>query len=88
MIYAVNYDLKEPDRNYKALHNAIKSCGKFWHYLDSTWLVDTDLDANEIWEQLEPHVDKNDRVLVIGVTQDYTGQLPKKAWEWIDARCA
>ena len=89
MIYAVNYDLKKgPGRDYEALHNAIESCGKCWHYLDSTWLVDTDLDASEIWEELKPHVYANDDVLVIGVTRDYAVWLPKKAREWINNRRA
>ena len=88
MIYAVNYDLKEPDPDYKGLYSAIKGCGDWLHCLKSTWLVDTDLDANEIWKRLKPHVNKNDRVLVIGVTRNYAGRLPKKAWKWIKARRA
>ena len=92
MIYAVNYDLNERDRDeYEDLHRAIKGCGDYLHCLDSTWLVDTEdtnLDANGIWKRLKPYVDDNDRVLVIGVTRDYDGQLPEKAREWIDARRA
>ncbi|MFZ1682233.1 MAG: hypothetical protein WAT70_14525 [Rhizobiaceae bacterium] len=86
MIYAINYDLKRPGQNYAALHEAIKSCGEWWHYLDSTWLVDTSLTASGIWKKLEPHVDKNDFFLVIGVTRDYQGWLPKEACEWINTR--
>lgn len=86
MIYAINYDLKLPGQNYEGVHEAIKSCGAWWHYLGSTWLVDTSLDANAIWRKLSPHVDKNDRVLVIGVTRDYEGWLPKDAWEWLNSR--
>ncbi|WP_346892506.1 hypothetical protein [uncultured Roseibium sp.] len=86
MIYAINYDLKRPGQNYEALYEAIKSCGVWWHYLDSTWLVDTSLNAEGIWKKVEPHVDTNDLFLIIGVTQDYYGWLPKKAWDWIDSR--
>ena len=86
MIYAVNYDLKKPGQNYNDLHEAIKGCGTWWHHLGSTWLVDTNLSAAGIWSRLEPHVDKNDSFLVIGVTADYQGWLPKDAWEWIHAR--
>ena len=68
MIYAINYDLKRPGQNYEALHDAIKSCGIWWHYLDSTWLLGTLLDANGIRSKLEPHVDMNELVLVIGVS--------------------
>ena len=88
MIYAINYDLKKPGRDYKGLYEAIKNCGAWWHYLGSTWLVDTNLDANGIWKRLESHFDRNDRALVIGVTRDYQGWLPKETWEWIDSRRA
>ena len=52
MIYAINYDLKQPGQNYNELYEAIKSCGAWWHYLDSTWLVDTSLTAQGIWNKL------------------------------------
>ena len=86
MIYAINYDLKRPGQNYEALHEAIKNCGAWWHYLGSTWLVDTSMNAKGIWNRLAPHVDKNDYVLVIGITRDYEGWLPKEAWEWLNSR--
>ena len=88
MIYAINYDLKKPSRDYKSLYEAIKGCGAWWHYLGSTWLVDTTLDAEGIWKRLEPHFDKSDRALVIGVTKDCQGWLSKEAWEWINGRRA
>ena len=86
MIYAINYDLKRPGQNYNALYKAIKSCGAWRHDLNSTWLVDTQLTAEGIWNKLEPHIDENDLVLVIGVTSDYQGWLPDDAWEWINSR--
>ena len=70
-----------------ALYDAIKNCGtSWWHYLDSTWLVDTSLSAQGVWDRLAPHVDKNDSFLVIGVTRNYTGWLTPEAWEWISSR--
>jgi hypothetical protein len=88
VIYAINYDLKRPGQNYDALYEAIKSCGVWWHYFGSTWLVDTSLNAKGIWDRLAPHIDKNDFVLIIGVTRDYHGSLPKDAWEWLNSRAA
>jgi hypothetical protein len=88
MIYAINYDLKQPGRDYSGLYEAIKSCGLWWHYLESTWLVDTNLGASGIWKRLDPHIDRNDRALVIGVTKDYQGWLSAEAWEWINTRRA
>jgi hypothetical protein len=86
MIYSINYDLKKPGRDYTDLYNAIKSCGVWWHHLGSTWLVDTSLNATQIWNKLKGAIDANDYVLVIGVTADNNGQLPKEAWDWINTR--
>ena len=86
MIYSINYDLNQPGQNYDELHAAIKGCGVWWHYLDSTWLVDTNLTAQELWNKLSPHTDKNDNILILGINRDYEGQLPQKAWDWINSR--
>jgi hypothetical protein len=86
MIYAINYDLKKPGQDYADLYTAIKSFGAWWHYLESTWLVDTNLNASGIWNKVKVAIDNNDRVLIIGVTADNSGWLPKDAWDWINAR--
>lgn len=83
MIYSINYDLKAPGRDYSGLYEAIKGCGAWCHYLGSTWLVSTSLNADGIWKRLENHVDKNDSILVIGVTEDFSGWMPQDAWNWI-----
>ena len=89
MIYAINYDLKKPGQNYDDLYSAIKNCGvRWWHYLDSTWLVETNLTADQIWNKLTPHTDQNDNVLVIKVTKDYSGWLPQIAWDWLNEHMA
>lgn len=86
MIYAINYDLHRPGQNYDKLHDAIRSVGDWWHYLGSTWLVDTNLNVGGIWDRIGPHVDKDDSVLIIGVTRNHAGWLPQAAWDWINAR--
>lgn len=86
MIYSINYDLKRPGQNYDALHEAIKGCGAWWHYLGSTWLIDTSLNAKGVWDRLSPHVDNNDNMLIVGITRDYSGWLPQAAWDWINQR--
>jgi hypothetical protein len=81
--YAINYDLKVPGRDYAGLFKAIKASPKWWHYLESTWLVMTDENPTQIWTRLSPHVDKSDRVLIIEVRDNAQGWLPKDAWDWI-----
>jgi hypothetical protein len=85
----VTYDLNRPGQEYQDLFEAIKAIGPWWHYLDSTWLLDTNLTANQAYKRLEPHVDKNDHVLIIKVDPyDKQGWLPKKAWDWINGHKA
>lgn len=86
--YAINYDLKKPGRDYSGLFSAIKNCGKWWHYLDSTWLVISNESPNQIWKRLEPYADKNDYLLIIEVRDNVQGWLPKEAWDWIHENVA
>jgi hypothetical protein len=85
-VYSINYDLKKPGRDYDGLYAAIKGCGAWWHYLESTWLVDTTLNADGIWERVRGHVDANDYMLIVGITEPKSGWLPTAAWDWINDR--
>lgn len=86
VVYAINYDLRQPGRDYEGLYRAIKTCGDWWHFLGSTWLVDTPLNAGQVWDRLAPHVHRNDIVLIHAVGHDKQGWLPQNAWDWINAR--
>jgi hypothetical protein len=85
-VYCVSYDLNKAGQNYNALYEELKKAGTWWHYLDSTWLIDTSLTAQSLSDRLLKHIDSNDRLLVIKVTRDYQGYLPKEAWDWINQR--
>lgn len=82
-VYAISYDLNQPGQKYQSLYEAIKSCGTWWHYLDSTWLLSTNKSAAQVSARLREELDKNDSLLVIKVTDEYSGWLPEKAWDWI-----
>ncbi|RYX80067.1 SinR family protein [bacterium] len=65
--YLIGYDLrKKGEDDYKDLKNAIKKLsGKWWHNLDSTWIVKSDESATEIRNKLKAHIDSNDKLLVV-----------------------
>lgn len=88
MVCAVNYDLRQPGRDYSGLHAAIMSLGPWLHPLGSTWLVDTYMPVNSVAAFLRLHIDQNDSLLVIGVTAEADGWLPHDAWAWIHQRRA
>lgn len=85
MLILITYDLKQPDRNYEPLYLAIKQCGdKWWHYMDSVWLVHTNLNPQQCFDRLRLSLDENDYVLVLDITrQQRQGWLPKDAWDWV-----
>jgi len=63
--YLIGYDLDKPGQDYSNLIAAIKKFGTWWHQLDSTWIVKSDLNSEEIRDYLVPHIDKNDKLLVV-----------------------
>lgn len=83
--YTINYDLKAPNRDYEGLYESIKGSPKWWHYLESTWIIMTNETANDVYERLKAHIDRDDRLLIIEVRDNVQGWLPEKAWNWIHA---
>jgi len=84
MVYLITYDLNKVGQDYNELYNAIKKTGTWWHYLDSTWLVQTALSSNQIFESIKHAIDNNDSVLIVKITTDHSGWLPQEAWNWIN----
>lgn len=79
--YMIGYDLLTPGQDYSDLHEAIKKLGAWWHCLDSTWLLNTNLTAAQIRDSLIPYLDRNDRLLVSTITRD-------AAWIGFDQGCS
>ena len=85
MIYLITYD-KNLFKSYQPLQQAIMSISEeWWHHLQNTWLIKTELNANQIFDRLKRTVSVNDRLLIIQIAPnvDYQGYLPQDAWDWI-----
>lgn len=85
MIYTISYDLKKPGQNYSKLIDKIKSLGDWAYPCESNWLVDTRLNATQIFEALKPYLDANDQMLITRFnTEDYAGQISSEVIKrWI-----
>jgi hypothetical protein len=85
--YLITYDLKNKGiRSYDSLYTAIKSVGNWWHYLDSTWIVRSNNNSQEIYQSLAPHLLRNDFILVVKIdNSDKWGWLPLDAWNWLNS---
>lgn len=68
--FMVGYDLKKPDQDYRDPIDYLKSLGTWWHYLDSTWLVVSQMSAAELRDRLKTQTGPSDELLVINVTDD------------------
>ncbi len=66
----VGYDLNAPGKDYAKLHEYLKGLGAWWHHLDSTWLIRTNLTPVEIRDGAASFLDPNDELLVIDVSED------------------
>lgn len=82
MILLVTYDLKRPASSYSELFEALKQ-HSWWHYMPSTWLVDTDLTPDDLYKELKAFLQQGDHILITKLDPARQGWLPKKAWEWI-----
>lgn len=83
-ILLITYDLNKPGQDYTKLFEIIKTAPKWWHYLDSTWLISTQETPSKWFDKLKPSLDENDNIFIVDITkQPRQGWLPKKAWEWI-----
>jgi hypothetical protein len=78
----IGYDLNQPVQNYTELIEEIKKISStWWHCLDSTWLVRTDLSPDQIRNRLKRTLDPNDELLVVLAS-------PPAAWSGFDQQCS
>lgn len=83
-VLLVSYELKKADDKHKNFFSILKSHAKWWHYLKSTWLIETDETPKILHEKLEKAMDEEDSILIIEVKKNYYGLLPPEAWDWIE----
>lgn len=83
MLLQISYDLKDRDRDYDDLYDKIKRLGRWWHYLKSTWVIETDKLPRQVVDDLEELLSRGDR-LIVSEIQRFDGILPERAWKWLE----
>jgi hypothetical protein len=81
----VGYDLNKPGQEYEELWEKLKGFGAWWHHLDSTWLIKTNLSPVQVRDDLKKVIDSGDELLVIDVTaRAWAGTgFPSRAYDWL-----
>lgn len=60
----IEYDLRNPDRDYEALYKAIKNYSTWAHVTESTWFIKTAETCVQVRDKLLKLMDGNDRLFV------------------------
>ncbi len=87
MVYFVTYDLNNPGKNYDSVIQSIKnaSTGVWCSYWKSAFLIKSNLtSADAVMDKIKPHLDSNDRCLVVEAKNNYQGWLEKAEWDYIN----
>lgn len=83
MKYLINYDLKNPGRNYDDLINAIKAYGTWANICRSCWAVKSTQTAIEIRDNLRKHLDTNDILFVCDFDGWASLNLAQSVTDWL-----
>lgn len=88
MVYFITYDLNKSGKDYEGVFQAIKDVSDCWcHYLDSSWLIKSALkSADDVFQKIKPHLDDNDRCLVVEVKNNKQGWLFDDQWDFINTK--
>ena len=79
----VAYDFTGSPDTYSGLFDELQKSRKWWHWIDSIWLLRTEESADRIYGRLEPHLDDDISLFITEIGSDHQGWLPRKAWKWI-----
>ncbi len=71
-------------RNTQPLIEIIKDNPGWFQCFDRTWLISTRDDIKTLNQKIREHLRETDLWLLIEITSNYQGWLPKEVWEWIE----
>ena len=84
-VYMITYDLNSKGQNYEDVIQSIKDAatGAWCSYWKSSYLIKSNLTVQQVSDKITPHLDSNDRLIVIETKANYQGWLSEKQWKYI-----
>lgn len=83
-MFIISYDLKSPQADYDAMFAAIQGLGAAQRILESTWVLDTSRNEDEIAASLQSVIHEGDRFIVAEMRENRRqGWLAKSMWQWM-----
>jgi hypothetical protein len=84
----IAYDIHPPGGGaYDDLINAIQSLGRWWHHLETIWIVQCAHTPGEIRDRLKSRIGNEDQLLVIDISGDAAGWVGvnESGSKWLEA---
>jgi hypothetical protein len=82
----VTFSLRNHTKDYSPFLVALRgNVVQWWHFIEQTCVVATEHNVQSLTNQLIPHIETSDSLLVVELTpHQMQGWLPKAAWEWLN----
>lgn len=83
--YMITYDLKKSGQDYENVIKTIKDSSIYWcSYWKSSYLIKSNLTAQQITDNISTYLDGNDTLIVVEAKDtNYQGWLNKEQWKFI-----
>jgi CRISPR/Cas system-associated endoribonuclease Cas2 len=82
-VYLITYDLNQEAKR-PPIVKTIKDTFNWARLSESSYAVSTSSSAKTIYDALSKHIDGNDQIYVIRMTQPWNGFGPKDVNNWLD----
>lgn len=88
----VTFSLRNPSRDYSQFFVQMRGISiQWWHFIEQTCVITTNLTASQLSHTLLPHIEVNDSLLIVKLDvseSDIQGWLPSTAWQWLNTAVA
>jgi|GEM_PF-3151744 len=84
--YLIIYSCKSSVKKFKAADAVIKECAwdeRWMYHLNNTWIIKSELSADDIGRRLMNATSANDDFLVIEIANNYACWLPEQALDYL-----
>lgn len=85
-LFLITYDLNN-ETSRPPIVNAIQGLsGEVLKLSESSYALHTNLESSEVYERLEHHIDNNDVLLIMGLTQPLDGYAHHQVIQWLQGK--
>jgi hypothetical protein len=84
--YLINYSCKSSVKKFKEVDAIIRECAwddRWMYHLNNTWIIKSEMTADEIGTKLSMLANEHDDFLVIEIVDNYAGWLPQRALDFL-----